>query len=261
MKATGRWLTAGGSAALLVLLVAPVLAIYLNLTPHLVWEGLRTPVAVQALVLSLVSTGMALVLLLLLGTPLAYWLGVREFHGKRWIETLVELPVAIPPAVTGFGLMLAFGRFGLIGQFLARYGLTLPFTLAAVVIAELVVGAPHYIRAAQQAFAGVDPRLPLMARSLGATPLAAFWRVTLPLARRGLLTGAALAWTRALGEFGATMIFAGNMPGRTQTMPLAIYTALESDLSAALALSAVLATVGFAILVAAKTLATRGGGS
>lgn len=258
LQRAARWLAAGAGAALLGLLVIPVAAVCFDLTPAQLWAGLRAPVAAQALALSLISTGVTLAVLLLAGTPLAYWLGTREFRGKRVVETLVELPVAVPPAVVGVGLLLAFGRNGPLGRALEARDVTLAFTLAAVVLAELVVAAPHYVRAAQQSFAAVDPRLRLVARSLGASPAVAFRRVTLPLALRGLVTGAALAWARALGEFGATLVFAGNMPGRTQTMPLAVYTAMESDLSAALALSALLAAVGFTVLVVAKALAARG---
>lgn len=254
----GAWTAAVAGAALFVLLVVPLTAIFLRVTPLDIWRGMQSPVAVQALQISLTSTSISLALLVLGGTPLAYWLGTREFRAKRWVETLIDLPIAIPPAVIGVGLLMAFGRNGIIGRYLAAWDVTLAFSLAAVVLAEVVVAAPHYVRGAQQAFAAVNPRLPLMARSLGASPGVAFWRITLPLAMRGLTTAAAVAWARALGEFGATIMFAGNLAGKTQTLPLAVYTAMESDLQVALAMSALLAAAGFFILVATKTLAERG---
>ncbi len=237
---------------LLLLLAMPVIAPFVALSPRELWAGLGSPAALAALQVSLRSTALSLLVVVAGGTPLAYWLARGDFRGKSLIETLVDLPVALPPAVLGVGLLLAFGRRGLLGPALEAAGVQISFSFAAVVIAQTVVSAPLYIRTAQESFSSVDVRLDQVARSLGAGPAQAFRRVWLPLALPGMVTGAALAWARALGEFGATILFAGNLPGRTQTLPLAIYTAMESDLRVAVALSTVLAVVGFAILLTAK---------
>src|SRR5262249_5950353 len=198
----------------------------------------------------LLTTSTTLVLTLLFGTPLAWWLA--RHHGgwpERVVSTLVQLPIVVPPAVSGLALLLAFGWRGLLGPFLEGMGWTLPFTTAAVVVAELFVSAPYFIQSAVAAFRRLDDELLTVARTLGAGPARRFFRVALPLAVPGLGTGAALCWARALGEFGATLMFAGNLPGRTQTLPLAIYTALESDLRPAKALSVLLVGVALAVLL------------
>jgi molybdate transport system permease protein len=159
------------------------------------------------------------------------------------------LPVVIPPAVLGVALLETFGRRGLLGGALDGLGLALPFSTAAVVVAQIVVSAPFYVQAASSAFRRVDADLLLVARTLGASPAGAFVRVGVPLALPGLLGGAALCWARALGEFGATLLFAGNLPGTTQTMPLAIYATLESDLRAATSLSVALAAIAVSLLL------------
>jgi molybdate transport system permease protein len=165
---------------------------------------------------------------------------------------VIELPVVLPPAVAGVALLLAFGRRGMLGAALATVGIGLPFTTAAVILAESFVAAPFYIQAAVSAFRRLDPDLVLVARTLGASWARVFFTIALPMSRAGLAGGAAMFWARALGEFGATLMFAGNMSGRTQTLPLAIYTALESDLRTAQSLSIVLVAVAFALLVAIR---------
>jgi molybdate transport system permease protein len=165
------------------------------------------------------------------------------------VGTLIQLPIVVPPAVSGLALLLAFGRQGLLGPWLAGVGLSLPFTTAAVVLAEVFVSAPFYVQAAAAAFRRLDPALLMVARSLGAGPARTFFRVALPLSLPGLATGAALSWSRALGEFGATLMFAGNLTGRTQTLPLAIYTAMEIDLRPAKAMSVLLVIVAFTLLL------------
>lgn len=240
---------------MLLVLVLPLTALLLSTSLSDFFSGLRHPLALAALRLSLLTTSLSLACTLLLGTPLAWWMARHTGRLERVVSTLVQLPVVVPPAVSGLALLLAFGRRGLFGPLLEHGGWSLPFTTAAVVIAELFVSAPFYIQSAAAAFRRLDEDLLLVARTLGAGPVARFLRITLPLSRNGLVTGAALSWARALGEFGATLMFAGNLTGRTQTLPLAIYTALETDLRPAKALSLLLVAVALGVLL----LLGRGG--
>ncbi|HXU60673.1 MAG TPA: ABC transporter permease [Polyangia bacterium] len=237
---------------LFALLAFPLAALLLGAPPGELARGLRDPAVLPAAALSLASTAASLLVIVAGGTPLAW--AIARGRGRRWraVETLVELPAVLPPAVAGVALLLAFGRRGLLGPALARLGVGVPFTLAAVVLAQSFVAAPFYVQAAVSAFRRLDPDLLFVARTLGATRARVFLTVALPVAQSGLAGGAALAWARALGEFGATLMFAGNMPGRTQTLPLAIYTALESDLRTAQSLSILLVAAAFALLVAVR---------
>lgn len=253
------------AALLLLLLALPLLALALGSSPAELWAGLQHPVVAPALRLSLWTTSWSLLLSVVLGTPLAWLLaGADGRAGPRrpsaWIravETLVQLPVVMPPAVAGVALLMAFGRHGLLGAALEPAGLTLSFTTAAVVLAEVFVAAPFYVQGALSAFRAVDPSLALVARSFGATPLRVLLGVALPVAAPGLLAAAAMCWARALGEFGATLMFAGSLPGRTQTLPLAIYAALEEDVRAAQALAVVLVLVALCLLLAVRALHAR----
>ena len=209
----------------------------------------------QALSLSLVTTAIAMLVIVLLGTPLAYVLARRPFPGRWLVDTLVDLPIVLPPAVAGIALLMAFGRRGVLGGTLADWGVTIPFTAAAVVMAQIFVAAPFYIRAARSGFDRVEPDLEAAAADLGARPGTVFRTITLPLARPGLTAGAVLAWARALGEFGATIMFAGNLAGTTRTMPLAIYGEYGSgDLPAALLLAILLLATSVAILLVSRFL-------
>ncbi len=248
-------------AAMLVALsfLVPLAAVFLKLSPPALLERLRSPEALTALGLSLRTSAVALAISIALGVPLAYWLSRARTRFARVVETLMQMPVVVPPAVAGVGLLLVFGRAGLLGASFARGGPTIPFTWVAVVFAQIFTGAPFFIVAAKQAFDGVDGNLVDVARTLGARPVDAFVRVTLPLAFAGLLSGAALAWARSLGEFGATIVFAGNYPGATQTLPLAIYTALDSSLDLAVAMSALLLAVAFVLLLAVRLAVGRRG--
>ncbi len=210
--------------------------------------ALRNPTVLAALQLSLLTSAGSLLLALLLGTPLAYLLARVPFPGRGLVDALVEAPVVLPPAVAGIALLMAFGRRGLLGALLAALGISLAFTPWAVVLAQCFVAVPYYVRAARAGFAGVDQELERTAYTLGESPLGTFWRVTVPLSAPSLLAGAALCWARALGEFGATIMFAGSFRGRTQTMPLAIYAALETDLGAALALGTILVAISLLVL-------------
>ncbi len=234
--------------ALLVFLVLPIVALFVTSGPGPLLAGLRHPITAPALALSLSTTAASLALILILGTPVAWWLARSRTRLARLVETTVQLPIVIPPAVAGLALLLAFGRHGLVGPFLLAMGISSSFTTTAVVMAQTFVAAPFYVQAATAAFASVDENLLVVARTLGASRARVLFRVAVPLARRGLLAGAALAWARALGEFGATLMFAGNLSGRTQTLPLAVYEAMESDLRAAQALSVVLVLVAMTLL-------------
>ena len=214
-------------------------------------SGLGHPIVGPALRLSLLTTTLSLVLVVVFGTPLAWLLARRPGRLTRLLETAAQLPVVIPPAVAGVALLLAFGRRGIVA-WLYPDGWSVAFTTGAVVMAEVFVSAPFFVQAATSAFRRIDESLLLVARSFGASPGRLFLRVGLPLAAPGLVAGAAMSWARALGEFGATLMFAGNLAGKTQTLPLAIYTALESDLRAAQALSLVLVAVAFALLVGVR---------
>ena len=236
-------------AGLVALLVLPVLALVVTAAPGDIVAGFRHPVALPALLLSLTTTAVSLVLVLLLGTPLAWWLANGQGRLAHAVETVVALPVVIPPAVAGIALLLTFGRRGLLGSWLAALGWSVSFSTTAVVLAQIFVSAPFFLQGATAAFRSLDRSLLVVARTLGASPARIFFRVALPLAGPGLVSGAAMAWARALGEFGATLMFAGNLTGKTQTLPLAIYTALESDLRAAQALSLLLVVVAFGLLL------------
>jgi molybdate transport system permease protein len=237
------------SGALLLLVLLPIAGLLFTSSPAQLVRGLRDPLVAPAIRLTISTTLASLVLIVVCGTPLA-WLIARG-RGRGWsvLETVTQLPVVLPPAVAGVALLLAFGRRGLLGPGLAVFGVGLPFSSAAVVLAQSFVAAPFYVQAAVAAFRRLDPDLVLVARSLGASWPRVFFTVALPLSWPALAGGAALSWARALGEFGATLMFAGNMTGRTQTLPLTIYTALESDLQTAQSLSIILVAVAFALLV------------
>lgn len=239
-------------ALLVAFLAVPLLALFVSTTGSDFRLGLQNPLVWPALRLSLLTTSISLVVVVVLGTPLAWSLARSRGRSARAIETVAQLPIVIPPAVAGVALLLAFGRRGVLAGWLYPHGWSVTFTTAAVVMAEVFVSAPFFVQAAVSAFRRVDPRLVVVARTFGASPLRVFFRVAVPLAAPGLVTGAAMSWARSLGEFGATLMFAGNLQGKTQTLPLAIYTALESDMRAAQALSVVLVVVAFALLLAIR---------
>ena len=248
------------AATLLAFLVLPVVALGFSIRPGDLIAGLRHPTVLPALRLSLFTTSASLVLVVIPGTALAWLLVRRPGVWSHWVETVVQLPVVIPPAVGGLALLLAFGRHGLIGRSLATMGIAIPFTTLAVVLAEVFVSAPFFVLAATAAFRRVEPSLLIVARSLGASPVRAFFRVALPAASPSLVSGAAMSWARALGEFGATLMFAGNLTGRTQTLPLAVYTALETDVRAAQAISILLVIVALSLLFLLRRGAAASGG-
>jgi len=243
-----------GLAATIALgfLVLPLIAIFAQVPPGRLLGQLGNPVARDALLVSLKTSLIAHALVLLFGTPTAYLLARRRFPGRAAVLTLIELPLVLPPAVAGIGLLAAFGRVGLLGDELSAFGIQIPFTQTAVVLAVAFVESPFYLRGAIAAFEGVDSRLVAAAKTLGAGPWLVFGRVALPLAGAGLGAASAVALARGLGEFGATIIFAGSLQGVTQTLPLAIYAEFEQDFDVALAIGALFILVCAAILVSVK---------
>jgi len=243
-----------GSLPLALFLSSPLLIMALYLLRESPWPAAASDLVRQALVLTAKTSAGSTLLAIGAGTPLAYLLARRRFPGKAFLEGLVELPVVIPPTAAGVLLLLTFGRRGALGPLLEGMGITLPFTPAGVVVAQLFISAPFYIRGARLGFMMVPRELEEAAAVDGASALQILRHVTLPLAFPGLFSGLLLCWARAVGEFGATYLFAGNMPGRTQTMPLAILTAMERDLGAALLLTGMLTLFAFVILLGAWLL-------
>lgn len=212
-------------------------------------DNITSDFVLDALRLSAVTSTIALVVSVLVGTPLAYLLARREFRGKTLIDVLIDLPIVLPPTVAGVALLVAFGRRGVVGQYLDDWGLRIAFTTTAVVLAQVFVSAPFYIRTAKAGFESVEPVYEGVASTLGASPLRSFWRITLPLAAPSLVAGAILCWARALSELGATLIFAGSLRGETQTMPLAIIAAFESGRSIDVSIALSLILVGAALVL------------
>jgi molybdate transport system permease protein len=250
----GRWQSLLLAMPMLVLLALPIFALVFSSSPAEFMAGTQHPLFFPALTLSLQSTLISLVLIILTGTPLAWWLAHSSGRSTTILATIVELPIVLPPAVIGVALLQVFGRSGFFGGTLTALGWQIPFTTLAVVLAQIVIAAPFYVQSATAAFKRVDSDLLLVARTLGQSRMGALLRVAVPIALPGLLSGVALAWARALGEFGATLLFAGNLSGETQTMPLAIYTALESDVRAALALALVLAAGATMLLLSLRMI-------
>lgn len=239
-------------ALALAFLVLPVVAIFTHTAPGQLISRLGDPSATDALRLSLETTAIAILAILAVGTPAAYLLATRSFRGRSVVITLIELPLVLPPAVAGIALLAALGPDGLLGGALAHAHIQLVLQTAGVVVALIFVAAPFYLRQAQSSFQAVDHSLLEASRTLGSNEAASFARVAVPVALPGLIAGLALAWGRALGEFGATLMFAGSFRGITQTAPLAIYDQFATDFPAALALSAILVSVSAALLLAVK---------
>jgi molybdate transport system permease protein len=247
--------TAFAAAVAFVFLLLPLVAIFLRIPVRELFAQLGNDVARDALMVSLKTSAIAHIAVLTFGTPTAYLLARRRFRGRSIVVTLTEIPLVLPPAVAGIALLAAFGRFGLLGEELNALGIQIGFTQTAVILAVAFVESPFYLRGAIAAFEAVDESLISAARTLGAGPWRVFMRVAVPLAAGGLGAASALALARGLGEFGATIIFAGSLQGVTQTLPLAIYAELDTDFDVALAISALFVVVGVAILVGLKVLA------
>jgi molybdate transport system permease protein len=245
------------SLPLLLFLALPLVALFLNIPPGQLLANLNQAQVIQAISLSMLSTFITLAISAVFGTPVAYLMARYNFPFRRAVDTLLDLPIVLPPSVAGVALLMAFGRRGLVGEWLEVWGIHIAFTLVAVVLAQTFIAAPLYVKAATIGFASVDRDLEQAAALDGAGGRQVFRFITLPLSRSALLSGAVMTWARALGEFGATIIFAGNYPGRTQTMPLAIYLGFELDLDVALTLSVILVGCSFLVLMVVKVLLQR----
>lgn len=250
-------LAAGALALLAGFISVPLLSLIVWTIDREAWQGMTSPIAVDALLLSAKTTAISMTVLFVIGTLAAYVLARGSFRGKRVLDTLVDVPVVLPPSAAGIALLLAFGRMGLLGEYLRVLGISLTFTTAAVVLAELFVATPFYIRQAVTGFSEVDREIEEAAMVDGASRLNTFFRITLPLASPALVAGAITAWARALGEFGATIIFAGNFQSITQTVPLAIYGTLESNFNAAVALSVLVLGFAFTVILTVRYLTRK----
>ncbi len=255
----GRILVAITASAVLAVvmgfLLLPIVALVTYQPLHELIHGFGAKAATDAILVSLKTNAIAFGLMVTFGTPFAYLLARTHFRGRSVVITIVELPLVMPPAVAGLALLVAFGRFGLLGHAERSLGVVLAFTQAAVILAILFVASPFYLRGAIAAFAAIDPTLIDVAGTLGAGPLRRMVRVAIPLASGGLGAAAAVAFARGLGEFGATILFAGSLQGSTQTLPLAVYSLFDVNLDQAIAIGVLLIIVSAAILLTAKLLA------
>lgn len=238
----------------LLFLSVPIAALVLRTLESQAWDSLNDSFVPDAIYLSFTTTLLTVIITLLFGTPLAFLLARSHFTGKKLVTVLVELPIVLPPAVAGLALLITFGRRGTFGPLLDSLGIQLPFTMAAVVMAQTFVASPFYVRAAQVGFQSVPREIEEAAKVDGAGGIALFAFVTIPLAARGLATGIILCWARALGEFGATILFAGSLQGRTQTMPLLIYNILERDIDAAVTTGVILVGLALVAMLASQWL-------
>ena len=239
---------AAATAVALGFLLLPIVAIFLRVPPGDLLDALGTDAARKALIVTAETNAISMVLILVFGTPTAYWVATRRSRARDLVVTLIELPLVLPPAVAGIGLLAAFGRLGLLGGTFDALGIDIAFTKVAVILAVTFVASPFYVRTAVSALEAVDPTLPAAARTLGAGQGRVFFRIALPLAAGGLGAGAALAFARGIGEFGATIMFAGSLEGVTQTLSLAIYEQFDVDFDVALAIS------GLLVIISATTL-------
>ena len=255
--AVASGLAVAALALLAGFLSLPLLSLVVWTIDEQAWRAMASPTAVDALLLSIRTTAITMLVLLVVGTPAAYILARVDFRGNRVINTLIDIPVVLPPSAAGIALLLAFGRFGLVGQHLEVLGITVTFTTAAVVMAEIFVAAPFYVRQAATGFGAVDRTVEEAALVDGASRSTVFFRITVPLAFPALVAGALTAWARALGEFGATVIFAGSFRGVTQTIPLAIFAEFHRDLDAAVALSVLVLGFAFAVILAVRYMTAR----
>lgn len=240
-------------------LILPVVALVSSFRYEDLLTALESPHLSKALVLSIVTTIISSGLILLFGTPLAYMLERFSFKGKGLLILLLDLPMVIPPSVAGLGLLLVFGRRGIIGEGLNEIGISLSFTTIAVIIAQVFISAPFFIRSARSGFVQASVELELMARSLGANWWSSFKRVTMPLAKPLIITGLITSWARSLGEFGATIMFAGNFIGKTETLPLAIFSAMNEDMGVAIVLANILLSMSVVLLVTVRIFLGEGG--
>jgi molybdate transport system permease protein len=247
------WATVGAlillSGAFFLYLLVPILALLFHAPPSEIWDQMKQPDVRKALQLSFVTTAISTVLAVIFGLPAAIVLARGGFRGHKLLETLATLPTVLPPTVAGLALLLAYGRMGLVGKYLNMFGIQIPFTTTAVIMAQVFVAAPFFVNTARSGLEQLQGRYETAAYTLRASRLQAFRHVVLPLTSPALLTAVGLAWARALGEFGATITFAGNFPGVTQTLPIAVYISSQTNLDKSIAISVILLAVSFAVLL------------
>jgi molybdate transport system permease protein len=257
----GDTLASGTAVAALAVLAGfislPILSLLLWTINENSWRAMTTPEARDALLLSIRTTSISMLIIVSVGTPAAYVLARKDFRGKRLVDSLIDIPAVLPPSAAGIALLLTFGRFGLAGKYLEAFGIQITFTTAAVVIAEVFVAAHFYVRQATVGFSQVRRDVEEAARVDGAGSVGVFTKVTVPLAFPALVAGAVMAWARALGEFGATVVFAGSFQGVTQTIPLAIFAEFQSNLDAAVTLSVLALGFAFTVILAVRFLTAR----
>lgn len=245
------------SLPLLLFLTLPLIALFVRTPSESLLSNLTSPQVIQAVSLSMLTTLVTVGATVILGTPVAYLIARHDFKLRRIVDTVLDLPMVLPPAVAGVALLMAFGRRGIFGSYLEIMGINIAFTQIAVILAQTFVAAPFFVKAAILGFSSIEPELEQAAALDGAGGWQVFRFVTIPLSWTALLSGMVMTWARALGEFGATIIFAGNYPGRTQTMPLAIYLGFELDLGIALTLSLILVGFSFLVLMIVKGILHR----
>ncbi len=252
----GTWSLIGVAGLFGLFLGLPVVALVARATVDgSLARALGTQVVLSALALSLTTTAVSLILTVAFGLPLALVLARRRFRGSGWVEAIVDLPIVLPPAVAGLALLLLLGRRGLLGEPLDALGIEIPFTTLAVILAQTFVAAPYFVRSARTGIAGVDRDVEDAARVDGASELQLFRHITVPLASTALSAGLVMSWARALGEFGATIMFAGNLGGKTQTLPLVVYGEFQGgDLDGSIAAAAILVLAALGVLVAVRAL-------
>lgn len=238
-------------------LTLPIIILLFSVTPEHVLRTLDSPHLSSSLFISLSTTLCSSAIIFLLGTPLAYVMARYTFWGKGVLNIAIDLPMVIPPSVAGIGLLLAFGRRSMFGEFLQHFGVSISFTAVAVIMAQIFISAPFYIRSARSGFLIVNSDMETMARSLGATWWSAFRRITLPIAKPYMISGILTSWARALGEFGATIMFAGSFMGKTETMPLAIYSAMNDDLGVAIVLANILLACSLTLMVSVRIFSSK----
>ena len=242
------------SIPLLLFFILPILSIFIKTPFTSIRDYLLEENAIKAISLSLFTSLISTMITVVCGTPLAYFLASKHNRLHQIVDTVIDLPTVLPPSVAGVALLMAFGRRGIFASWLSAYGINIPFTTLAVIMAQVFIASPFFVKAAMISFSGINKELTQAAALDGANRWQIFRNIVLPLSWMGMISGCVMTWARALGEFGATIIFAGNFPGRTQTMPLAIYIGFEIDLNVALTLSIILITISFLTLIVVKAL-------
>jgi len=244
-------------AGVTLYLALPILALFIRISPDMFFETVHDPNVISALWLSLFTTCITLAVVIVVGTPFAYYHCRYSYPGKVVVDTLIDLPLVLPPAVAGVALLVLYGRVGLLGKYFNMFGMPLAFTTLAVIMAQIFVASPFYLRQAKSLFEQLDPAYEQTARTLGASSLRTLTLVTLPMTATGLISGAVMTFGRALGEFGATIMFAGNLPGVTQTMPLAVYVGMQGNINVGLTISILLVIISFTIMIAVRLIQKR----